>query len=175
MYQLPIHGYAAINMSAIPVINDQVGGVDVVVLDDLTKWDPKLVKGTTVHLEGETAYNYLRARDLNKFASSDARFERQKQYINGFIEAARETASENPNAAVELFSSISSKMVTNITADEISYLAPYMTQYSFDSSNIRIIRGETQKNGEFEEFYVDEEDLYKTIIEVFYEEIDNVD
>nr|WP_330369769.1 LCP family protein [Butyrivibrio sp. FCS014] len=28
-YQLPIHGYAAINMSAIPIINDEVGGVDV--------------------------------------------------------------------------------------------------------------------------------------------------
>ena len=174
-YQLPIHGYAAINMSAIPIINDQVGGVDVIVLDDLTRWDPKLVKGKEVHLEGEMAYNYLRARDMSKFASSDARFERQKQYINGFIEAARKTASDNPNAAVELFSSISSKMVTNITADEISYLAPYMTSYSFDTSNVRLIKGETQKNGKFEEFYVDEEDLYKTIIEVFYEEIENVD
>ncbi len=66
-YQLPIHGYAAINMSAIPIINDEVGGVDVTVLEDLTKWDKKLVKGTRVHLEGETAYAYLRARDMSKF------------------------------------------------------------------------------------------------------------
>ncbi len=173
-YQLPIHGYAAINMSAIPIINDQVGGVDVTVLEDLTKWDKKLVKGAQVHLEGETAYAYLRARDMSKFASNDARLERQKQYITGFIKAARETASDNANAAVELFSAISSKMVTNITADEISYLAPYITGYSFDTDDLRMVKGETQKNGEFEEFYVDEEDLYRTIIEVFYEEIDNV-
>lgn len=173
-YQLPIHGYAAINMSAIPIINDEVGGVDVTVLEDLTKWDKKLVKGTRVHLEGETAYAYLRARDMSKFASSDERLERQKQYITGFIEAARKTAAENPNAAVELFSAISSKTVTNITADEISYLAPDITGYSFDSSSLHMIEGETRKNGEFEEFYVDEEDLYRTIIEVFYEEIDNV-
>ena len=44
-YQLPIHGYAAINMSAISTINDIVGGVDVTVLEDLTKWDSKLVEG----------------------------------------------------------------------------------------------------------------------------------
>ena len=173
-YQLPIHGYAAINMSAIPIINDQVGGVDVTVLEDLTRWDKKLVKGAQVHLEGDMAYTYLKARDVGKYASNDARLERQKQYINGFMEAAREKASENTNAAVELFSAISSKMVTNITADEISYLAPYMTGYSFDAEGLRMVSGETKKNGEFEEFYVDEEDLYRTIIDVFYEEIDNV-
>ena len=66
-------------------------------------------------------------------------------------------------------------MVTNITADEISYLAPSISNYSFDKSDIRIIEGETIKNGEYEEFYVDEEDLYRTIIEVFYEKVDNVD
>lgn len=174
-YQLPIHGYAAINMSAIPIINDQVGGVDVTVLEDLTKWDKKLVKGAEVHLEGETAYSYLKARDITKFGTSDSRLERQKQYIKGFIEAARNAASENSNAAVDLFSAINSKMVTNISADEISYLAPYMVGYSFDASDIWMVAGETVKNGDFEEFHVDQEDLYRTIIEVFYEEIENVD
>ena len=91
------------------------------------------------------------------------------------MQAAREAASENTNAAVELFSAISSKTVTNITADEISYLAPYITSYSFDTDDLRMVSGETRKNGEFEEFYVDEEDLYRTIIEVFYEKVDYVD
>ena len=31
------------------------------------------------------------------------------------------------------------------------------------------------KNGQYEEFYVDEDDLYKTIIEVFYEKVDYAD
>ena len=52
-YGLPIHGYAAINMSAIPTINDAVGGVDVTVLDDLTKYDSSLKKDAKVHLMGE--------------------------------------------------------------------------------------------------------------------------
>ncbi len=174
-YQLPIHGYAAINMSAIPIINDQVGGVDVTVLEDLTKWDETLVKGKDVHLMGESAYTYVKVRDIDIYGSSDTRLERQRQYLNGFIGAARNKSAENPNMAVELFTAISDKMVTNITADEISYLAPLMTSYSFDSNDFRMIEGTNQKNGEFEEFIVDQDALYQTIIDVFYEKIDYVD
>ena len=174
-YQLPIHGYAAINMSAIPIINDQVGGVDVTVLEDLTRWDKSLIKGKDVHLMGESAYTYVKERDMNVFGSSDTRLERQRQYLNSFIKAAREESMDNPNAAVELFTAISDKMVTNITADEISYLAPLITSYSFDSSDLKMIEGKNQKNGEFEEFIVDEDALYQTIIDTFYEKVDYVD
>lgn len=174
-YQLPIHGYAAINMSAIPTINDEVGGVDVTVLEDLTKCDKALYEGAQVHLEGMQAYYYVKQRDTKIFGSSDMRFERQRQYLNAFIQAARDESERNPNAAVELFTAISDKMVTNITADEISYLAPLITRYSFDTSDLKMIAGKNQKNGEFEEFIVDEDDLYATIIDVFYEKIDYVD
>lgn len=174
-YQLPIHGYAAVNMSAIPTLNDQVGGVDVEVLEDLTKFDKSLVKGKIVHLEGMTAYHYVKSRDVSIFASNDLRLERQKQYLAGFMDAVKTMTQGNSNSAVELFSSISSMMVTNITADEISYLAPYAANYKFDINDVRTIKGETTKNGKFEEFYVDEDDLYKTIIDIFYEKVENVD
>ena len=174
-YQLPIHGYAAINMSAIPIINDQIGGVDVVVMEDMTSVDRNLVKGKEVHLMGESAYNYVRSRDMSVFGSSDERLERQRQYLNGFIQAARRESMNNPNTAIDLFMAIRDMMVTDITADEISYLAPLITSYSFDSSDLRMIEGTNQKSGEFEEFIVDEDALYQTIIDVFYEKIDYVD
>ncbi len=173
-YQLPIHGYAAINMSAIPIINDQVGGVDVTVLEDLTKWDKSLKKGAEVHLEGDTAFYYVKARDITVYGSNDTRLERQRQYLNEFIAAARKSVAENTNAAVELFTSINSKMVTNISADEVSFLAPSLANFSFDDSDFLMIEGETQKTGKFEEFYIDEDNLYETIINVFYEKVDGV-
>lgn len=174
-YQLPIHGYAAINMSAIPIINDEVGGVDVTVLEDLTKWDSTLKEGARVHLEGDSAFYYVKSRDVNIFGSNDKRLERQRQYLNGFIEAAREKSKADSNAAVKLFTEISSKMVTNISTDELSYLAPYLTRYSFDDSDFKVIKGRTQAPDEYEEFIVDEADLYDTIMDVFYEKVDNVD
>lgn len=57
-YNLPIHGYAAINMKAVPIINDAVGGVDVVSLSDITedKHDKLIIKeGESVHLMGDYA------------------------------------------------------------------------------------------------------------------------
>ena len=174
-YQLPIHGYVAVNMSAIPTINDAVGGVDVTVLEDLTKWDPTLKEGADVHLEGMSAFHYVKSRDIKVYGSNDKRLERQRQYLNGFVKAAREMSKDNPNAAVELFTAITDKMVTNISADEISYLAPYLTSYSFDDTDLRVIKGSNQKSGDLEEFIVDEDDLYKTIIDIFYEKIDDLD
>ena len=174
-YQLPIHGYAAINMSAIPDINDRVGGVDVTVLEDLTKWDKSLVKGEDIHLEGKSAFYYVKARDINKYGSNDDRLERQRQYLNGFIEAARKESEDNANLAIELFNAIREKMVTNISPDEVTYLAPYLTSYKFDPEDFMMIEGETTKTGKFEEFNVDEDKLYQTIIDVFYEKVDNVD
>ncbi|WP_242838179.1 LCP family protein [Butyrivibrio proteoclasticus] len=174
-YQLPIHGYAAINMSAIPKINDMVGGVDVTVLEDLTKFDKKLVEGEQVHLEGDTAFRYVKCRDISVFGSSDRRLERQRQYLNAFIKAARAASSENNNTAIQIFTEISDAMVTNISADEVSYLAPDMIGYSFDSTDLMMIEGQTTRGEDFEEFYVDEDDLYKKIIEVFYEKVNYVD
>ena len=171
-HQLPIHGYAAINMSAIPTINDQVGGVDVVVLEDLTKFDKTLKKGARVHLEGKTAFHYIKSRDIYVKGSNSSRLERQRQYINSFINAARIKCRENNNAAVELFTAIGSKMVTNISADEISYLAPYLVSYTFNMDDIISIDGETSRNGKYEEFRADDASLYETIIDVFYEKID---
>ena len=174
-YQLPIHGYAAINMSAIPDINDQIGGVDVTVIEDLTKWDKSLYEGAEVHLTGEQAMTYVRKRDMKESGGSDARLERQRQYLNAFIDAAREKSLEDPNAAVELFTAIKDKMVTDITVDEISYLAPDLTKYKFDDSDFKMIKGKTQINGSYDEFIVDDDDLYKTIIETFYKKIDYLD
>ena len=162
-------------MSAIPTINDMVGGVDVTVLEDLTKFDKKLVEGEQVHLEGQTAFHYVKSRDIKLYGSSDRRLERQRQYLNGFIRAAREASSENTNAAVQIFTEISDAMVTNISADEVSYLAPDMIKYSFDPTDFMMINGKTTRGEDLEEFYVDEDDLYRTIIEVFYEKVDNVD
>ena len=174
-YQLPIHGYAAINMSAIPEINDQIGGVDVSVIEDMTKWDKSLYEGAQVHLTGEQAFTYLKCRDMSKSGGSDKRLERQRQYLNAFIDAAREKSLQDPNAAVELFTAIKDKMVTDITVDEISYLAPDLTKYKFDDTDFKMIKGKTQINDIYDEFIVDDDDLYKTIIETFYKKIDYLD
>lgn len=170
-YNLPIHGYAAINMSAITTINDAVGGVDVTVLEDLTRADKLLVKDTQVHLMGKSAFWYVKYRDTSEFGSADMRLERQKQYLKAFVNAAKQAAKKDIMVVAELYQAISSQMVTDITLNEAAYLAPILVDYSFDEDGFYMLEGQTVMGEEFEEFYVDEDALYEMILEVFYEEV----
>ena len=176
-YRLPIHGYAAINMSAIPTLNDAVGGVDVTVLEDLTQWDPTLQKGAQVHLLGETAYTYVSRRDITVYGSANTRLERQKQYINAYLKQAKNAAKSDLNVVTGLYSALNSMMVTDVTFNEAAYLAPVVRDYAFDADHIHMMQGETrtgtsQVTGDtFEEFYPDRDAMYRMILEVFYEEV----
>ena len=171
-YNLPIHGYAAINMSAIPMINDAVGGVEVTVLEDLTKIDKTLVKGEKVHLMGKSSFWYVKYRDTKEFASADNRLARQKQYLNAFIQAAKSAAKKDVSVVLDLYQAASPMMTTDISAGEVTYLAPILMDYQFDGENFLMVEGETVMGEQFEEFYVDEDALYEMILEVFYEEVD---
>lgn len=173
-YNLPVHGYAAVNMSAIPVINDAVGGVDVKVLQDLTKKDPSLKEGCNVHLMGESAYIYVRERDIREFASADKRLERQKQYLNAFIKEAKKAAENDISVILNLYKTISAQMVTDISINEAAYLAPVLIDYSFNADNFYMAAGETVMGEKFEEFYIDEKALYELILTVFYEEVEDL-
>ena len=81
-------------MKAISTINDAVGGVEVTVLEDLTRKDKSLVKDAKVHLTGKTAFWYVQYRDTTVFGSADLRLARQKQYLNGFVAAAKKAAKD---------------------------------------------------------------------------------
>ena len=171
-YNLPIHGYAAVNMSAIPMINDTVGGIDVTVLEDLTKVDESLVKDSKVHLNGENAFWYVKYRDTDVFGSADMRLERQRQYVTNLINKAREEVSRDISVALNLYQTISPQMVTDISLHEMTYLASVLPKYRFKEGNFYTLKGETVMGEEFEEFYPDENALYEMILDIFYEKVE---
>lgn len=172
-YHLPIHGYAAINMSAIPAINDAVGGVDVTVLEDLSGQDGKLKEGEKVHLEGNTSLLYVRYRDMEAFGSADLRLARQKQYLAAFLGAARKTVGEDIGSVLELYRTAAPMMVTDIGMDEAVYLASSLLDYRFaGEESFYMVKGETVMGEQFEEFYADEAALYEMILEIFYEPVE---
>lgn len=66
-YGLPIHGYVSFNMGGIAALNDAVGGVEVTVLEDLTKANEDWTEGKEVKLEGMDAFWYVKWRDTADF------------------------------------------------------------------------------------------------------------
>lgn len=170
-YQLPIHGYAAVNMSAIATINDAVGGVDVMVPADMSGFTEDFVEGSEVHLTGENAFWYVKYRDTDVFGSADMRLERQKLYLNNFIEAARQAVNKDISVVVDLYQAVRKQMVTDISLDEAVYLAPVLTDYEFTGDNFYMLQGETVMGEQYEEFYPDEDAMFQMILDIFYEKV----
>lgn len=169
-YGLPIHGYCAINMGAIPLINDAVGGVTLTALEDVPMSSIK--EGEEVHLMGMDAYCYLHNRDITSFNSAGRRLDRQKQYLSAYAQKAIAQTKEDISLPVNLYSTLSKYMVTDVSVDEVSYLVSQMLDYHFDATKIYSLQGETIENGELEEFYVDDKALYELILDVFYDEVE---
>lgn len=170
-YHLPIHGYCSINMGAIPLINDAVGGVEVEVLEDVVRTGMK--EGDRILLKGMDAYYYLHNRDTKSPESAVRRLERQKQYLEIYAATAMEALKSDLTLPVTLYNKLSKYMVTDISLDEITYLAVEAAGYRFSSDNLYSLKGETVQGDRYEEFYVDETALYELILKVFYEEVDD--
>ena len=172
-YEMPVHGYAAINMSAIGPLTDMVGGVDVVALEDIKSGNSTVIKeGEEVHLEGDLAFAYIHNRDTKEFGSADHRLERQKQFITTYLQKVKQKTKEDIGFPISVYQSIAPQTVTSLTVDEMTYLVSIAKDYSFDENYLYTLKGETKQGNVFEEFYVDETDLFELILKVFYEPVE---
>ena len=170
-YNLPISGYLAINMGAIGLMNDAVGGVTVEVMNDLESpgMGVSLKQGEVVTLTGDQAYVYLRSRDIDEFDSATLRLERQKQFLIGFMAKAKQVAQADQSAVLRIYNSIEDYLVTNM---DFVNLAGEALDYEFNESQMYTVPGETVMGEYYEEFYVEDDALYQMILDIFYEPVE---
>lgn len=171
MYGMPVNAYVAIDYSAIAPLNDAIGGVTVNVLEDLTQSDSALKAGETVTLHGEQAQTYVRSRNTEVLDSNNQRMERQKQYIDAFLQQTISQTKKNLTLPVTLYNDVSDYMVTNISASEVTHLATLMIQNGVSGGDILTVPGEVTQGDVYAEFNPDDKELYKLILSVFYKEI----
>lgn len=169
-YKVPIQRYCSINLAAIPILNDAIGGVDVQVLEDVSGPTGTYHAGDTIHLEGEMARDYVQQRDTNIYGSSLKRLEREKQYMTNYFATAKEAVKNDMTLPVTLYQSLQPNMCTNITVEDIAYLVPELLKIPLDAEDMMTIPGEATW-GEYLEYNVDTEQLKEIVINNFYKEI----
>ncbi len=170
-YDLPIHGYCALNMSVIEQVNDAVGGVEVTIPESLNGYQKGWTTGSRVHLMGKDASAFIMERKESVAQSASERLERQKQYLNAFVAQAKAAMKQDVTFPVKLYTQVAPYMVTDLTLDEVVYLAGQAVSYSFDQDHLHSMQGEVRMGEMFEEFYPDHQALYELILEVFYEKL----
>ncbi|MBR2526900.1 MAG: LCP family protein [Blautia sp.] len=166
---VPVNHYMSLKMENIPVVNDAVGGVTVKIVDDLTASDPSLVRGTTVTLSGKQAEAYLRARMTVGSGTNVERMERQKVYMEAFLEQVQVgLASQGYEYLEKMLNTIYDVTLTDMSSDTL--LDHLWKRKDYIWEDMVQIKGE-HKIGEegFMEFYPDENDLKETVCRIFYE------
>ncbi len=171
-YELPIHGYASINMGGITAINHAVGGVEVTVEEDIELGKYFFEAGETVLLEGDMAYWFLKYRDVTIFDSASDRLNRQKLYISSLLSQMIGVLEQDGSIVGRVYEIAKEYIVTDISLEEMAYMATTMSKYEFHLGNMHSLEGETITGEMYEEFYVDTQAMYELILDVFYLEVE---
>lgn len=161
LFDLPIQHYIQMPMSAISVLNNLVGGVPVVIPEDLTRVDPVFREGATVHLTGEQAEKFVRARMILEDDSNTARMSRQRIYLDSFQVQARKAIDTDSDFVLKLVEKAGEYIQSDLTAQQLSDLVVTLDQSRV--SPIRTADGELLVGTAHYEFFVEEESLWEIV------------
>ncbi len=173
LFGIPINSYAAIDLDAIPILNDDVGGVNVNVIEDLSHKDPALILGANVTLYGKQAETFVRSRDVNGDENqNNLRMDRQKEYLSSFIKTTLSQTRSDIKTPLRLYNDVSDYMVTDIDASMITYYTSIFLKSGFSADdNFMKIPGTTTASEKYAEYYVDNDALFKIILDTYYTEV----
>ena len=170
LYDVPIDHYFSVTMDAIPVLNDLVGGVTVHIDDDFSAVDPSMKQGRDIRLVGQQALTFVRFRRGVGDQTNLSRMERQRAFISALYIQLSEKMQENESFGRQLALKLADYTVSDLTTTELSNFAERYKDYTF--VGIRSMQGEAVKGEQFMEYYVDEADLQRLVIELFFERTD---
>ena len=179
LYNLPIYRYVAIDISAIPDVNDSLGGITVDITEDLTKWNIRMKEGIGNYLlKGDDAVIFVARRDTSIDDSAMGRMKRQVQYMKKLFPAFKQKTASNLMYPITLYNNEADKVNTNLSLDEMTYLAKLLLDLELDENKIASVPGEMKRieEGEIEGyeyemgFIVDEDALKQLIIDRYYVE-----
>lgn len=168
LYDLPIQGYCSMNMDGIPIATKTVGGVQVVVPNNtLQTVNPEFKEGAKVTITEANAEQFVRYRDTNISQSALSRTERQITFLEAFAAKAKAVATKDQDFAVTLLESVEDYVVTNIGMD----MYVKLLEASYEKEDIHTVPGEGVAGESFDEYHVDEEQLYELVLQMFYKEV----
>ncbi len=172
---IPVNSYAAIDLDAIPILNDGVGGVTVNVIQDLSFRDPALTEGSRVTLYGTQAETFVRYRDINGDENqNNLRMDRQKEYLTNFIKQTLKLTRDDIKTPVRLYNSIDGYLVTDIDVPMITYYSSIFLKTGFSADdNLIKIPGKTTHGEEYAEYHIDNDALFEIILDTYYTEVTN--
>lgn len=168
LYGLNIDYYLSMNMDAISILNDAVGGVTVNVTDDFSAVDPTITKGQFT-LKGDQAITFIQTRKDIGDQMNISRMERHTEFMSGFIKAFKNQLENDGDSFVyNTYTAIDEYMVTDVSVNTMSNLVKKYADYQLE--DIIVPEGENIAGADYMEFHADEDKLDSLILNLFYAE-----
>ena len=165
MYNIPVNAYYAIDLSAIKILNDDLGGVPVTPQYTFRGFK----KGVPITLKGDQAETFVRHRDIRKTDDNLRRMECQKTYIQAFAQRVVPATTNNLNTPSKLYNHSKKYTVSNINAPELVYLA---TELAFGFQGFEMIGTQGKyklvKGDASAEFFIKEKPFFESLLDIFY-------
>lgn len=154
--------YMAISMGSIPSIIDAFGGVDITPSRDYAYGSEYkddwifLDKDTTVHLNGDEAYDFIHFRDIESYGTNQDRMDRQKDFVKAFKSKVGLSNVLSPGTLSSL-SEIYNEYVTSNTSpfDIIKALLAF-SGIELDEEHVLRVDGTETHQGRYDEYEISE-------------------
>lgn len=169
LYGISIQGYCSVNMDGIPAAVKVLGEVKLTVPDNtLEAVNSKFQEGAEVSITEADAEQFIRYRDTTQSQSAIVRMNRQKVFMEAFMETAKTKATNDTGLVIDMYNSLKPYMVTNMGTD----LFAKLLDATYDSEDkIQDIPGEKVDGTDFDEYHINETQLYEFILQNFYKEV----
>ena len=162
---LHIDYYVSMNMDAIAILNDAVGGVTVNVTEDFSEVDPTIKMGEQT-LMGQQSINFVRTRKDVGDQLNLSRLDRQKEYMEGFISAFKTMRQQDSTFFVSAYEAIAPYIVSDCSVNALQGILDHYGHYPM--AELITPEGENVMGEQYFEFYVDEAKLDELVLRLFY-------
>ena len=132
LHGIPINGYYAMRMDAIPQLNHAVGGVTVTIEDDFTELDPEMKPGATLKLNDEQAYIYVHSRMDVGDGTNIARMRRHRTYMDALAVTVKEQAQKDNQYINRVYKELAEDSTTDMGSKTLSNIASKMNSYTYE-------------------------------------------
>ncbi|OPZ70163.1 MAG: Biofilm regulatory protein A precursor [Firmicutes bacterium ADurb.Bin467] len=170
LFGMDVDLYAAIDLNAIGVLNDALGGVTVALEDDFSAYDPEMTPGKTLTLTGRQAEALVRYRMDVGDGTNESRMRRQRTYMEAASKALGERIARDADFVGGLYEALDGIMVTNMRKGRMVNEASRI--YSYDILPAATPAGEYGIGDDgFMEFHADEAKLLQWVVETYFDPV----
>lgn len=168
LHGIKINHYVVLDMQAIPLVNDAIGGVEVTLEDDFTVYDPVMTKGSALRLMGDQAEFFVRGRMTVADGTNASRMKRQQQYLSGFLNQFRESVKGNQARLNDVLDAVEGHMASDAKNDTILRDVNAYDEYEWLPLQTPAGEHAIDEYG-FAEFWIDEASLKHLVAGIWFD------